>query len=96
MQIKENAFLKLSDNRTYAVASILDFKGTEYAYLVAAEDNKLYYSFCTETIDKNGKSVLNSVTDKYLTERLKAMFTESLEEKIKTLQEGIDSTEDSE
>ena len=75
---------------------LLDFKGTEYAYLVAAEDNKLYYSFCTETIDKNGKSVLNSVTDKYLTERLKAMFTESLEEKIKTLQEGIDSTEDSE
>ena len=91
MQIKENSFLKLSDDRTYVVASILEFKGTEYAYLVAAENNKMFYSFCTETINKDGKPVLNSVTDKYLTERLRAMFTESLEEKLKTLTEGTET-----
>ena len=87
MQIKENTFIKLSDNRTYAVASILEFKGTEYAYLIASEENKMFYSFCTETISPEGKPILNSVTDKYLTERLKAMFTESLEEKLKALEE---------
>ena len=90
MQIKENSFIKLSDNKTYAVASILEFKGTEYAYLVASEDNKLYFTFCTETISKEGKPLLTSVTDKYLTQRLKAMFTEDLENKLKTLEEGTE------
>ena len=85
MQIKENTFIKLSDNRTYIVASILEFKGTEYAYLVSSEDKKLYYSFCTEKINEDGKPVLNSVTDKYLTERLKAMFTESMQDKLEKL-----------
>ncbi|MBE5735029.1 MAG: hypothetical protein E7361_01055 [Clostridiales bacterium] len=85
MQIKENTFIKLSDNRTYIVANILEFKGTEYAYLVSSENKKLYYSFCTETINAEGKPVLNSVKDKYLTERLKAMFSENMQEKLKNL-----------
>ncbi len=85
MQIKENTFIKLSDNRTYIVANILEFKGTEYAYLVSSENKKLYYSFCTETINADGKPVLNSVTDKYLTQRLKAMFSENMQEKLKNL-----------
>ncbi len=84
MEIKENTFLKLSDNRTYIVASILEFKGTEYAYLVCAEKEKLYYSFCTEKL-VDGKPVLNSVTDKYLTERLRAMFADEMQEKLKKL-----------
>ncbi len=88
MKIKENTFIKLSDGKTYVVTNILDFKGTEYAYLVSTEDGKLYYSFCTETIDKDGNSILNSVTDKYLTERLKVMFTSNLQEKLKELQEN--------
>ncbi len=87
MQIKENSFIKLSDDKTYIVANILEYRGKEYAYLVSAEDKKLYYSFCTETIDENGKSILNSVTDKYLTDRLRAMFSENMQEKIKKLEE---------
>lgn len=90
MNIQENTFIKLSDGRTYIVANILEFRGTEYAYLVAAEDEKLYYSFCTESVGKDGKPVLNSVTDKYLVERLHAMFTENMKEKMKKLNIDID------
>jgi len=91
MQIKENSFIKLSDGKTYIVANILEYRKTEYAYLVATEDKKLYYSFCTETTDKDGKPVLNSVTDKYLLERLKAMFAENMQEKMKKLNIDVDT-----
>ena len=72
MTIKYKDILTLSDKNKYVVASIVSYENSKYAYLVDINNNANLK--IGEIENNNTLSVLDSVIDKDLIERLVLLF----------------------
>lgn len=81
MEIKKNAIVKLEDGNNYIVVDIMDYRGTDYYYLLGTKEDSLLYAFC-EVATENGKTFFKPTGDAYTTKKIATLFADKLRKDI--------------